>query len=179
VNKEGTLYVRIRNIDPRNSILFEGADSFEVLYDIGTFHWNLFRALSIIWCRLAFLAVLGLLASTFLSFPVACMVTFLVLLVATGSGFLSEALEGAAVSPAGKDPMWVIGPLIRPLAGFFVWLVPDFSKFDPVGTVVAGRVVPLIWVMRSLTTLVFIKGLILGVLGCVVFTKRELAQVVA
>lgn len=179
VNKEGTLYVRMQNVDPRDGIVFEGADSFEVLYDIGTFHWNLFRALSIIWSRLAFLAVLGLLASTFLSFPVACMVTFLVLLIATGSGFLSEALEGMAVSTAGKDPMWIVGPVLRPLASFFVWIVPDFSKFDPVGTVVAGRVVPLIWVMQSLMTLVVIKGLILGVLGCVIFTKRELAQVVA
>jgi len=179
VNKEGTLYVRMQNIDPHDSILFEGDDSFEVLYDIGTFHWNLFRALSIIWCRLAFLAALGLALSTFLSFPVACMVALLVMLVATGSGFLTEAIKEANVGYSGKDPMWIIGPLIRPLASFFVWLVPDFSKFDPVGTVVAGRVVPLIWVMQSLATLVFIKGLILGVLGCVIFTKRELAQVVA
>jgi len=179
VNKEGTLYVRMQNVDPRNGIVFEGADSFEVLYDIGTFHWNLVRALSIIWCRLAFLAALGLLASTFLSFPVACMVTFLVLMVATGSGFLSEALQGVEVRATGQDPMWILGPILRPLAGVFVWLVPDFSKFDPVGTVVAGRVVPLIWVMQSLTTLVFIKGLILGALGCVIFTRRELAQVVA
>ena len=144
VNKEGTLFIRMQNTDPRNSILFEGADSFEVLYDIGTFHWNLFRALSIIWCRLAFLAVLGLLASTFLSFPVACMVAFLVLLVASSSGFLSEALEWTDIGTAGKDPMWIVGPVLRPLANFFVWIVPDFSKFDPVGTVVAGRVVPLI-----------------------------------
>jgi len=178
VNKEGTLYIRMKNIDPRDGIVFEGDDSFEVLYSIGTFHWNLFRALSIIWCRLAFLAALGLLASTFLSFPVACMVALLVLLVAIGSGFLSEALQDVEVTATGKDPMWIVGPVLRPLANAFVWLVPDFSKFDPVGTVVAGRVVTLIWVMNSLATLVLIKGLILGVLGCVIFTKRELAQVV-
>ena len=177
VNKDGVLYVRMQNVDSRDTIVFEGSDSFEVLYDIGTFHWNLFRALAIVWCRLAFLAVLGLAASTFLSFPVAAMVTFLVMLVATASGFLTEAIAGVAQQGTLPDPLWIVGPVLRPIASIFVALVPDFSKFDPVGTVVAGRVVPLIWVIQSLVKLVLIQGLALGVLGGAIFTRRELAQV--
>ena len=177
VNKEGVLRLRIQNITDHDTIVFEGSDSFEALYGIGTFHWNLFRALSIIWCRLAFLTALGLAASTFLSFPVAAMVTFLILMVATASGFLSEAIAGAAPAGTAPDPMWFLGPVLRPLASVFVMLVPDFSKFDPVGNVVGGRVVPLLWVIDSMVRLVLIQGLILGLLGAAVFTKRELAQV--
>ncbi|HSW45120.1 MAG TPA: ABC transporter permease [Phycisphaerae bacterium] len=177
INDEGALHLRIQNITDNDTIVFEGADSFEVLYGIGTFHWNLFRAVSIVWSRLAFLAALGLLASTFLSFPVAAMATFLVLMVATASGFLSDAISGAAPVGTSPDPMWVVGPVLRLIATIFVMLVPDFSKFDPTGTVVAGRVVPLIWVIQSVVKLVLIQGLLLGLLGAGIFTRRELARV--
>jgi len=178
VNPEGILYLGMQNIDPKESITFEGDDSFELLFGIGTFHWNLFRALAIVWCRLAFLAIIGLLASSFLSFPVACLACLLVMLVATFSGFLSEAIDFADVKVTGEDPLWVLGPILRPLGKTFVWLVPDFSKFDAISNVISGRVVPLKWVIVSVTTLIFIKGLVLAVLGCVVLTKRELAQIV-
>jgi hypothetical protein len=177
VNKDGELHLRIQNLDHRNTFTFEDAESLELLYDIGTFHWNLVRALTIIWCRLAFLAALGLLLSTFLSFPVACMVAFMILAVAVSSGFLMEAMAWAGGRGIADDPLWILGPVLRPAANAMVWLVPDFSKVDPVGTVVAGRVVTLTWVIQSLVVLVFFQGLVLGLLGCVIFTRRELAQV--
>jgi len=177
VNTNGELIVRVQNLTIRDTIVFEGTDTFELLYGIGTFHWNLVRALSIILCRLAFIAALGLAASTFLSFPVAAMVTFLVLMVATASGFLSEAIAQSAPVGTNPDPMWFLGPVLRPIASLFVTVVPDFSKFDAAETVVAGRVVPLIWVIQSVVKLVLIQGLILGAFGAAVFTRRELAQV--
>lgn len=178
VNSKGELHIRLLNASERDTFTFEGAESLELLYNIGPFHWNLFRALLIIWCRLAFLAVLGLVASTFLSFPVACLTCFTVLLVASISGFLADAIRGAAPRPDGMDPLWIAGPVLRPLATALLWVVPDLSQFDPIGTLVAGRVVPLNWVLISLVVLVLVKGLILAVVGCIVLTKRELAQVV-
>ena len=151
VNADGDLYVQIQNMDRQRSYVFEGDDSFEVLYNIGTFHWNLFRAMSIIWCRLAFLAALGLLASSFLSFPVACMVGMMVLLTSSAAGFLGDAIRLAQPGPGVADPFSIFGPAIRNISLIFLWLVPDFSKFDPIGTVVAGRVVPLVWVIQSLS----------------------------
>ena len=76
VNDEGTLFVALGNMDVQHTMVFESDENFRLLFGIGTFHWNLFRALSIIWCRLAFLAAVGLTMSSFLSFPVACMVCF-------------------------------------------------------------------------------------------------------
>jgi len=178
VNRKGTLYVRVGNADPENSYTFEGSDSFELLYDLGTFHWNLFRAFSIIWCRLAFIAAAGLLMSTCLSFPVACMGCFLVFIVSSAAGFLTTSIDWVSPMEGGStpDPLWILGPVLRPLALGFVWLVPDFSKYDPVGNVVNGRLVPLMWVANSLVVLVLIKGLIVSALGCIIFSKRELAQ---
>ncbi len=177
VNKQGTLYVMIFNADPESSYTFEGSDSLELLYELGTFHWNLFRALSIVWCRLAFLAVLGLMLSTWLSFPVACMGAFLVFMVGSAAGWLSAAVTW--VSPKtgfAGDPLWIMGPFIRPLASAFIWMVPDFSKFDPASNVVNGRLVPLMWIIQSVKSLLIIKGLVIGVVGSLILSKRELAQ---
>ena len=44
---------------------------------------------------------------------------------------------------------------------------------------VAGQVVTLMWTIQSLVVLVLLKGGILGVIGCVVLTRREVAQVTA
>jgi hypothetical protein len=178
VNKDGTLYVTIGNLDPVITFTFEGNDTFELLYDLGTFHWNLFRTLSIIWCRLAFLAAVGLLLSSSLSFPVAAMACFLVLIVSSAAGFLGQAIGWVTPmdDPSAQDPLWIIGPVIRPLAQAFIWLVPDFSQFDPVDNVVNGRLVPLMWVIHSVVVLILVKGIIVGVLGCVILTRRELAS---
>jgi hypothetical protein len=179
VEKDGTLRIRIANLDPKEHVQFEGADGIELLYQVGTFHWNVFRGLSIIWCRLAFLAAVGLLLSSFLSFPVACIGCFLVLLVGTASGFLGDAMQWVnPVSAAADDPLWIFGPLFRMFGSVFVWLVPDFSKFDPVDNIIAGRVVTMKWMIVSFLELVVFKGLLLGVIGSVIFTKREMARVV-
>lgn len=178
VTADGTLHLRIQNISDRDSFTFESKEDMEVLYGIGTFHWNVFRALCIIWCRLAFLAVLGLLLSTFVSMPVACMGAFLVFAVAASSGFLNEALGMLEIKPSGEDPMWIFGPLVRGVVTGFIWLIPDFSKVDPVGTVAAGRVVTLTWVIHAVVVLVFVQSLVLGLIGCLIFSRKELAQVV-
>ena len=178
VNTDGTLYIRMQNLDPQRSFMMEGDDSYQVLFNIGTFHWNLFRALAIVWCRLAFLAALGLAASSFLSFPVACMVALMALFVSSASGYLIEAVDMLAPQYGHADPYGpVFGPFIRFITRLLVLLVPDFRTFNPTGTVVAGRVVTLLWVIQSFISLVLIKGLILGLVGSVIFTKRELAQV--
>lgn len=179
VNSQNTLYVRIYNANENDSITFEGEDSFELLYPLGTFPWNTFRALAILWCRLAFLACLGLMMSSFLSFPVACMASFLVLGVGSAGGWLGESLQWTTTAAFQQDELWIFGPFVRAVAGAFVWLVPDFSKFDAVDNVVSGRLVTLVWVLRAIRDLVIVQGAILAIIGCTVLTRRELAKVTA
>lgn len=176
VSPDGVLRVRMQNLSERDTMLFEDREAFELLYGIGTFHWNLVRALSIVWCRLAFLAAMGLLASSFVSFPVACVMCFPMLFVASLSGFLMEAVDAATPRSTGEDPLWIVGPILRPLAAVVIWLIPDFSKYDPVGNVVGGRLVPLMWLIVSIRDLLVLQGLILGVIGSLILTRRELAQ---
>ncbi len=176
VNSKGELYVKLQNLDPRNTVMFEGNESLQLLFRMGSFEGNLARGLIMIWCKLAFIAAAGLLLSTFLSFPVACLGTVLVVIVSYASGFLSEAIEAAHVRTTGEDPLWILGPLLRPVASFFVWLTPDFSAFDPVDNIVGGRLVTLMWVLKAILVLVVIKGLVLGLIGGVVLSRREVGR---
>lgn len=178
INSNDILYVIIRNDDPRGTYTFEGNDSFELMYDLGTFHWNLFRAFSMMWCQLAFLAAVGLLMSSCLSYPVACMATFLVYIVSSNESFLLSAMNWVTPldSVTGRNPLGAFGSLFSPLIQGFMWLVPDFSLFDPVGNVVNGRLVPLMWVIQTLVVLILIKGLAVAVLGSIILSKRELAK---
>lgn len=179
VNAEGTLKFRIMNLSPRDTMTFEEANTFELLYGIGTFHWNLVRAIAIMWCRLAFITAMAMVFASFLSAPVAFIATALPFLIAMLSGFITESLDNAAQLPSGKDPIWgplQLGRVLVPLAKGVVWLLPDFAKYDPIGNVVDGRLVPLMWVAFSFGWLVLVSSAVLGALACVVLTSRELAR---
>ncbi len=235
VNDQGTLYFKMRSLDPMHTMIFEGEESMQLLFGLGTFHWNLFRALAIIWCKLSFLALLGLFWSSWVSYPVACMACFLLLIGSWGAGFLFEAVDAAETMSAADVAsytltlaavligvilagcglaafVWesgeetrermaqlaalllfggvgiVIGSLVLNPAAFLLilnrdipilllWVLPDFAQFDPVGNVVSGRVVTLMWVIQAIIKLLILRGLLLGVAGAVIFSKREVAEV--
>ncbi|GIW74026.1 MAG: hypothetical protein KatS3mg103_0548 [Phycisphaerales bacterium] len=48
----------------------------ELSYSVGGFRMNFLRVLVVLWIKLAFLSLLGIVAATALSFPVACLVAF-------------------------------------------------------------------------------------------------------
>src|SRR5690606_23738088 len=75
------------------TIAFVPGDGLQMLYRVGSFEANLARGMTMLWLRLGFLAMLGLAASTFLSFPVACLLCLLVYFTSAGSAYLAESLE--------------------------------------------------------------------------------------
>ncbi len=185
VAPDGTLKVTFWNVNPEvpertfpTTVSFEGEDGLQVLYRVGTFGGNLTRTLAILYCRLAFLAALGLLASSFLSFPVACLVCLLVYFSAMGAGFFAEAIGYATATPVEGDPLGAVGVALRPLAQAFLWLIPDFGQFNPAPQLVDGRNVTLMWVLMAIGKLVLVKTVIVGLIACVIFHYRELARVV-
>ena len=203
--EEGKLEVVIANVnlvEPRAtwpaSITFPPKDGLEVLYQVGSFEPNLVRTLLILYIRLAFLAVLGLMAGTFLGFPVACLMCLLVYTIASASGFLSEALSYYAVSPAedvstwkmitsfighwiatlGSGEIWTAIKMLIKLAGqSVVTLVPSFSEFDPVPLVSDGRLVPYRMIGSAVLKVGILWTGICAMIGVLVFRSRELARV--
>ncbi len=184
VADDGTLRVALVNVHPDDPkitynarISFEEEDKPELLYVIGTFGGNLIRAVSILYCRLLFLAAAGICASTYLGFPVACLVCIILFLAAIISGFIIESMEMIPSRLESIDePLDYIGYFLRPIAMAVLKIVPQLSLFNPVPTLVDGRAVTLIWVLDSIGKLVLLRATALGLLAFVLFQRRELAD---
>lgn len=156
-----------------NTVVFEGKRPVEVLFSVSSFESNLVRAITLVWCRLAFLAAVGVLATCIFSFPVACLVSLVVYGMASSVGFLDEAVQFMS-----NDTMLetvfhaVVGNLLR---GVF-FMIPDFSKLDGLSVLVDGRNVTLKWVLMGLGQMVLIKTSILLLAACLIFGRRQVSE---
>ena len=183
VAEDGTLRVELVNAHPQDpertyrcTVSFSEEDKPLLLYRIGTFGGNVLRASVIIFCKLMFLAAVGVCASTFLGFPVACLVCMILFLAAAVSGFILESLELVPKWRFIDEPLDYVGWVFRPLGLAVYQIVPQLSKFNPVSTLVEGRAVTLLWVIDSIGRLVVLRVSILGLLAYVLFQRRELAD---
>ena len=201
----GDLEVTIRNEHPagpsaslETDLSFTPEEGLALLYSVGSFGPNLVRAMLIIWLQLCFLTMVALAAGTFLGFPVASLFSMMIYFTALSSGFLSESLGYFAVNLGEDATAWqtivampgtFIGALsqgdvwgavkvpIRIFGEIMVFLVPSFSRYDPAKLIADGQ-----WVSpRLLGEVVLMVGLLwtglTGVIGYLIFRRRELATV--
>lgn len=114
----------------------------EFSYRVGSYRMNFVRAMLVLWAKLAFLAIVAIWAATFLSFPVACVVAFGVLLAAEGSGFLRTSLETFATSDRkGNVEVFnlIASGVTRVVAGAFSL----YGDLKPTKRLVQGELIPL------------------------------------
>lgn len=159
-------------------VIFEGADSLEILYKVGSFEANYVKALLLILLRLALLSAVGLMFSVFVSFPVACLCVGAFYVLCLGYPFWMESI-GANLQyvSANVDPYGAWGPYVRMLLVNLLWLLfPDFWQYGGTGPLVDGEYIDTTLVSATIVrTLVY--GLILLGVGWLVFRNREIAQV--
>jgi hypothetical protein len=157
-----------------NVIEFRASDPVEVLFTVGSFEGNLFRLVTIMFCKLMFLAAVSVLAVTVFSFPVACLVSFTIYVLAGMRGFLLDALDLASEDQAGMFASvkeFVVQSVFMVFKAIY-WVVPDFSRYDAIEDLVSGRNVSLVWVLQAVTELAMIKTLIVLGLAILLFHRR-------
>lgn len=185
IDSDRSLLVTLVNRDPENEeaswptrITFEEPGDFEVLYQVGSFEGNFARSLALIYCRLMFLAAVGLFAASFLSFPVASLVAFTIYFSAAMAGFIGEAVDYVQPQHLTDDPLEWISYFLKPLVVAFLWVVPALGKFNSIPELVDGRVVTLRWVLEGIVWLAIVRTGIVGLIACLIFRQRELARVI-
>jgi hypothetical protein len=175
---DGRLRIRYENRD-NTTLLFPLEDGLEVLYREGSFGLNFTRGLGIILCWLALLAALGLAAASFMSFPVAAFFSLTILIVALSSGTLSSVVEQGGTAGANhetgavqRSPMDLV---VVPIFKAVLWVVSLVEDFSPIDALSTGRSIT--WGQLGLAGLVnvVVLGGLIGGIGMVVFTFRELA----
>jgi len=170
VAEDGYLAVGFLNVPLNNTVvIFPPEDGLEVLYQADTFTANFIRAVLLILFRLIFLACLGILASTFLSFPVAILLCLVVFFTATVSGFCLESFDFL-----GENLSWVYSYTIRPV----ILLLPQFDKFNPTKSLVSARLLSWSLLAKVAGLMICIKAVLLLLLAFLIFRFREIARII-
>ncbi|MHC4624258.1 MAG: hypothetical protein ACYS4W_10190 [Planctomycetota bacterium] len=169
VAKDGYLAVAFLNVPlNRTVVIFPLEDGLEVLYRADTFTANFIRASLLIMSRLIFLAVLGTLASTFLSFPVAILVCLVIFFTANFSGFVIDSFDYLSENLSGIYS-YSLGPIIR--------LLPQFDKFNPTKYLVFARLLSWTLLAKAAGIMICIKAVLLWLLALLFFSYREVARI--
>ena len=163
----------------RNIIEFRKSNEVAVLFIVGSFEWNLVRLHILMLCKLMFLGAVALLMTTVFSFPVACLASFTIYVLAGTRSFIKEALDFSsddfATMFTSMKEFFV--QLMMQVYNVIHWIIPDFAKFDAVESLVNGRNVSLVWVLQAVFGLVLVKTVIVLGLAILLFHRREVAEV--
>jgi len=180
VSLDGTLKVYVLNMDHLRSdrkigatIAFEAAEGFEVLYVIGTFEGNLFRTLFLILCRVSLISAVAVCCATLVSYPVACLMAFLFYVLSVGGDYVMDALD---FGKKGEGPLGMVQYIVEPILEFLFWMWPKFKEFDAVETFVNGRVVSLVWDIQGFGKLVLMLSTVFLIIACIIFRRRQVAE---
>jgi len=175
--RDGKLILGVFNGDwPKQTMNKEtisfGRTDFEIAFPVGTFTANFARVVFVMWLKLAFLAMVGIVAGTFLSFPVAALTSFGVFLCAEGAAFLAESLEYFELADE-TGTLWWRYPIMfigQGVTGVF----GAYSNLAPVENLVSGRTIE--WGTLAFSSIVLtIATAALWAIGSAIFQRRELA----
>ena len=166
-------------INPNDvALLFPLEDGVEVLFRQGGFGLNFVRGLGIIWCWMALLAALGLAAASFLSFPVAAFLSLAILTVYFSSGTMADVVEMGTVLGVSHQGAAVRLPVDAVVVRVFksiLWLGNQVKQFSPIDALSVGRSISWQQLGLAFGLIVVLFGGIIGSIGAVIFSRRELA----
>lgn len=212
IDNEGKMRLTLKNFSASSAggngtVSFKRGEEFELLIPVGSFEGNLFRAMLINWMQLCLLSTVGIMAGTFLSFPVACMLTFLVFAAGLLSSYVTEALRFYGNLPSDDLPAWdwilsllgyfwnetgsrilndnyegfkpdeVLQTIVALFAKITVSLLPQLSVYDPTDKIANGRVITWSRTFDAGLWMMVIWNGAACLVGWLAFRKRELAQV--
>jgi len=170
VAEDGYLAVRFVNPALNNTVvIFSPAEGLEVLYKAGTFTGNFIKCSLLVLFRLVFLACLGILAGSFLSFPVAILFCFVIFFAASISGFCLESFERLS-EDISRVYYYTLGPVVH--------ILPRFDKFNPSNFLVSARLIGTGLLLRVAVVMVCIKAFLLLLVAMLIFTYREIAKII-
>jgi hypothetical protein len=154
------------------ALIFPLEDGMEVLYPESGFTVNFIRALGIIFCWLVLLSAIGLMAASFLSFPVATFFSLAMLVLAFSSDTISEAVDTGSAPTATHS----LGDVVMtPVYGGILYLINLAERFSPVDAVSTGRSIPWSELATAFGQIVLLLGGIFALIGIILFNRRELA----
>jgi ABC-type transport system involved in multi-copper enzyme maturation permease subunit len=160
-------------IEPNAATVTFPATGLDVTYSVGSYQMNYLRAMIVLWVKLAFVAMVAVWASTFLSFPVACLVAGGIFIMAEGAGWLGDAADIYGTTDVRGELMihrFITTNVTVAISNLF----SVYTDLKPIGRIVDGVRLPLSQMGAGIGVLTIITGAFYG-LAVAIFRRRELA----
>jgi len=185
VDPEGKVRIRFANAFPADDgqymINAEAAsfpkDGLSMSFSLGSWRLNFARVIFVLWIKLAFLAMVGIFAATFLSFAVASMTALGVFAAAESAVFIRNALEVFSEYDPSKTEnvvvlwRWVVVTIARSVSSIF----QVYAELEPTEKLVEG--LHLAWGSVTMgSAAIALATVITFVLASEIFRRRELAM---
>ncbi len=175
---DSELIIQYRNSDT-TAVVFPIEDGLEMLYHEGGFALNYIRGLLIVLFWLSLLAALGLAASSYMTFPVACFCSIGILIVVFSSGTLSTTVsEGTIMGvdhETGEPIAKNFDSAMLPVFSAMLKVINLAQDFSPVDSLSTGRSITWARLAQAFAQIVLLLGGLLAASGMWLFYRRELA----
>lgn len=148
-------------------------DGLEISYSVGGYRSNFVRVYFVLWVKLSFLAMLAVWASTFASFPVACLIAGGLFFIGESAGFVQDSLGAWGKTTVQGDP----APLRAMIYYFADWISSMFKVYNdlrPAKRLAEGQQLSWGTVSRGIFTLGLVCAIFYA-LGVLIFRRRQLA----
>ena len=175
----GLVNVSFANLNDK-PILFLMEDGPMILYHDGGFGMNLLRGLMIIFFWLGLISAIGLMASSFLSFPVATFMSLGILLISASPGKLEQIIDEGGITginhETGKkaESSMIDGAAICCGSGA-VKRTMSIGGYSPVGSLGNGRTITWATLFWAFFAIIVVMGGLIMALGAYMFHRKELA----
>jgi hypothetical protein len=177
-DSKGVLTIDFLNAN-NTSLLFPIEDGMDVLYPEGGFTLNFARGLAIIFCWMALLTTIGLASASFLSFPVAAFFSLAMLIVVFSSGTLADAVANGTIMGVNEETgavgHFIADVVLIPFFKGILAVVNVVKNFSPIDSLSTGRAITWGELGAAFGQIVLLFGGIIGLIGMVLFSRRELA----
>jgi ABC-type transport system involved in multi-copper enzyme maturation permease subunit len=148
-------------------------DGLEISYSVGGYRANFVRVFFVLWVKLAMLGMLAVWASTFASFPVACLISGGMFFIGQSSGFVQDSLPGWGKTTVDGDPS-IFRTVIYYFADWVSSLFKVYNDLKPTSRLSDGQMLSWRSVSRGVIALGTISA-VFYIAGIVIFRRRQLA----
>jgi len=173
ITPDGRILLDVYNFPSNPQTFVFSPDGLELLYPAGGYELNYTRVNAVLLIKFGFIAAVAIALATFVSFPVAVVVTLCVLFATESAGYMNEALESFATTTPEGNPL-PLQMVARVVTVAVVWLFGIYTNLTPIESLSDGRLLG--W--DTLSRAMFIIGIWTAVVlafGVAMFRRRELA----
>lgn len=145
----------------------------EISYSVGGYRANFVRVFFVLWVKLAMLAMLAVWASTFASFPVACLIAGGLFFMGQSAGFVQSALPGWGTTNVEGNPS-VYRSIVYHFADWVSSLFTVYNQLRPTARLAEGQLLSWGSVSRGVMALGTFCA-VFYLLAVLIFRRRQLA----